>query len=34
MLSVIHPPSSGPMTGATSVVIDHIAMASPAFAFE
>ena len=31
MLSVIQPPSSGPATGATSVVIDHIASAVPDF---
>ena len=31
-LSEIQPPSSGPATGATSVVIDHIASAVPAFA--
>jgi hypothetical protein len=30
MLSVIHPPNSGPTTGATSVVIAHIASADPA----
>jgi hypothetical protein len=30
MLSVIHPPSTGPTTGATSVVIDHMASAVPA----
>ncbi len=30
--SEIQPPSSGPATGATSVVIDHIASAMPALA--
>ena len=30
MLSVIHPPNKGPITGATIVVIDHRAMAKPA----
>jgi len=30
MLSVIQPPSSGPTTGATSVVIAHMASAVPA----
>ncbi len=33
MLSVIQPPSSGPITGATSVVIAHMPIASPASAF-
>jgi hypothetical protein len=33
MLSVIQPPSSGPVTGATSVVIPQIASALPALAF-
>ena len=32
MLSVIQPPSNGPSTGATSVVMDHSAIASPASA--
>ena len=32
MLSEIQPPRSGPATGATSVVIAHIASAVPAFA--
>src|SRR5258708_6353071 len=32
MLSVIQPPSTGPTTGATSVVIAHIASAVPALA--
>ncbi|OIQ72462.1 hypothetical protein GALL_459140 [mine drainage metagenome] len=31
-LSVIQPPSSGPITGATRVVIDHSAIARPASA--
>ena len=31
-LSEIQPPSSGPATGAISVVIDHMASAVPAFA--
>jgi hypothetical protein len=31
-LSVIQPPSSGPTTGATSVVIAHSAIAVPASA--
>src|SRR4030095_16052522 len=31
MLSVIHPPRRGPATGATSVVIAHIASAVPDF---
>ncbi len=33
MLSVIHPPKTGPTTGATSVVIDHIPSAVPDFSF-
>ena len=33
MLSVIQPPSIGPITGATSVVTDHTASAIPACAF-
>ena len=32
MLSVIQPPNKGPNTGATKVVIDHMAMANPAIA--
>ena len=32
MLSVIQPPSNGPITGATSVVIAQMASALPAFA--
>jgi hypothetical protein len=33
MLSVSQPPSTGPITGATTVVIDHMAIAMPAFSF-